>query len=357
MRAPSYEPLDAALDIPSGYGPGLANGNFSHAPMVAEALCALGRPEAVMPWIERYQERIVPGGTAGKPAPTAGEPIHPGEWRGALGQRDRFAAWSALFADELRERAWQEVLDRWAGRLAPGVSTAATHGTIRVGHAVRALTVGQSPQRVRELADALASWASSYSELPTIGDLANGGLTPREAIALVPILPPELRRPGNITAALAGLGDFPEFAPAIGLVDLDGDVDALLAQLTELFARVYLANVSNSLTAIVFVHGVTSLTALGHIAPHVGDPTARLLLRYGWQAGCGLYACFGNGTGFVAEVAAEDEDAEALIERALAHGGEHVIKFTEACFFRHALDSSPAYPAAVINALTAIGRR
>ncbi len=355
MLVSSYGPLDGALDRLAGYGPGLANGNFSHAPMVAEALCALGRPEAVMPWIERYQERIAaPTSDSG---PTAGEPVRPAEWRAALGQRDRFAAWSALFAEELRDRAWQEVLDRWAGRLAPGVSTAATHGVIRVGHAVRALTVSQSPQRLRELADALASWASLYSELPTIRDLANGGLTPREAIALVPIMPPELRRPGNITAALAGLSDFPEFAPVISLPDLDGDIDALLAQLTELFARVYLANVGNSLTAIVFVHGVTSLTALGHIAPHVGDTTARMLLRYGWQAGCGLYACFGNGTGFAAEIMPDDENAKALIERALAHGGEHVIKFTEACLFRDALDSSPAYPAAVANALGAIGRR
>jgi hypothetical protein len=111
------------------------------------------------------------------------------------------------------------------------------------------------------------------------------------------------------------------------------------------------------MTAIVFVHGVTSLTALGHIVPHVGDTTARMLLRYGWQAGCGLYACFGNGAGVAMEIAAEDEDAESLIERALAHGGEHVIKFTEACFLRHALDSSPAYPAAVANALSAISRR
>ncbi len=354
MSVSSYGPLDGALDRLAGYGPGLANGNFSHAPMVAEALCALGRPEAVMPWIERYQERIAaPTSDFG---PSAGAPIRPAEWREVLGQRDRFAAWSALFADELRDRAWREVLDLWAGRLAPGVSAAATHGVIRVGHAVRALTVGESPQRLRELADALASWATSYSELPT-GDLANGRLTPREAIARVPIMPPELRRPGNITAALAGLGDFPEFAPAIGLVDLDGDIDGLLAQLTELFARVYLANVSNSLTAIVFVHGVTSLTALGHIAPHVREPTARVLLRYGWQAGCGLYACFGNGTGFVTEVAAEDEDAQSLVDRALTHGGEHVIKFTEACLFRDALDSSAAYPAAVVNALSAIGRR
>ncbi len=357
MRVPSYEPLDGALDILSGYGPGLANGNFSHAPMVAEALCALGHPEAVMPWIERYRQRIVARGPAGEATPTAGEPIRRAEWRGALGQRDRFAAWSTLFAEELHDSAWQEVLDLWAGRLAPGVSTAATHGVIRVGHAVRALTVGESPQRLRELADALASWASSYSELPKIGDLANGAMTPREAITRVPIMPPERRRPGNITAALAGLDDFPEFAPAIGLVDLDGDFDALLAGLTELFARVYLANVSNALTAIVFIHGVTSLTALGHIAPHVGDATARSLLRYGWQAGSGLYACFGSGTGFIAEAAPDEEDAESLIDRALANGDEHVIKFAEACLFRHALAASPVYPAAIGNVLAMIGRR
>src|SRR5579862_7127271 len=135
MPVPSYEPLDAALEILSGYGPGLANGNFSHAPMVAETLCALGHPEAVMPWTLRYAERIVVREPASDPI--AGAPVRPLEWRGALGQRDRFTAWSALFAEELRDRAWPEVLDLWAGRLAPGVTTAATHGVIRVGHAVR----------------------------------------------------------------------------------------------------------------------------------------------------------------------------------------------------------------------------
>src|SRR5207249_2728996 len=140
MPVRSYDPLDGALDRLAGYGPDLANGNFSHAPMVAEALCALGRPEAVMPWIERYRERIVARAPRGAPA-GVDEPIRPTEWRGALGQRDRFAAWSALFAAELHDRAWQEVLDLWAGRLASGVSAAATHGVIRVGHAVRALTV------------------------------------------------------------------------------------------------------------------------------------------------------------------------------------------------------------------------
>ena len=220
---------------------------------------------------------------------------------------------------------------------------------------MRGLSAGESPQRLRELADALASWAASYSGLPAARGLANGVLTPREAIARVAVVPPERRRPGNITTALAGLGD--DFAPAIGLVDLGGDIDGLIAQLPELFARVYLANVSTALTAIVFIHGVTSMTALGHVVPYLDDAAARRLLRYGWQAGSGLYACFGSGAGLSADTAPGEEDAESLIERALANGDEHVIKFAEACFYRHALAPSPAYPAAVANVLGMIGRR
>ena len=351
MPIPSYAPLDEALDRLSGCGPALANGNFNHAPMVAEALCALGRPDVVMPWIERYQPRMLPRASAG-------EPIRPAEWRGALGQRERFAAWSAFFADELCEASWRVVLDLWAGRLAPGVAAAATHGAIRVGHAVRSLEAGETPQRLAELGDALASWAASYLELPIAAGPADRALTPREAIGRVPLVSPEQRgRPGNITAALARLDEVPEFAPAVGLADLGGDIDARLAQLTELFASIFLANAHDIPTTIAFVHGVTSLAALGHIAPQVGEATTRSLLRYGWQTGCGLYACYGGGTAFAKEIASPGEDPDSLIERALANGDEHVIKFTEACLARHALAPSPAYPAAVAQVLTLIGRR
>src|ERR1700692_4150238 len=114
MRNPSYEPLDEELDRLAGHGPGLANGNFNHAPMVAEALCALGRPGAVMPWLDRYRDRLVPRAAGG-------DPIRASEWRAVLGQRDRFTDWSEFFAEELREAAWRDVLDRWLARLAPGV--------------------------------------------------------------------------------------------------------------------------------------------------------------------------------------------------------------------------------------------
>jgi Questin oxidase-like len=341
MRAVFYAPLDDALEALAPYGIELKNGNSNHAPMVAEALCAMGRPEAVMPWIARYRERMVLRGAADAR-------IHRDDWRTALGERARFADWSAFFAEELRERPWRQVLDRWMDRLAPGFCAAATHGVIRVGHAVRGLAERETPERLRELGDAFASWAATYQELPTSNHEANGTMTPRQAIGRVAVLPTDRRNfAGNITASLALLADLPEFAPSVGLIDVSGDLAPLVAELTEVFARVYLANAHDIRTTIAFIHGVTSPAALGNIALQVGDRTARAALRYAWQSGCGLYACFGGGTAMVEGIEPRQEDEDKLVDLAIAHGDEHVIKFTEACLHRHALGASPVYFAAV----------
>lgn len=357
MPSPSYEPLDAALELLAGYGSALANGNFNHAPMVAEALCALGRPTAVMPWLERYRPRLVPR----QPAATA---IGPDRWRAALGRGGNFAAWCDFFAAELAAAPWPAALDRWAARLAPGASAAAMHGLIRTGHAVRALAAGESAARRRELGDALASWAAGYRELPSAPAGVAGALPPRRAIAAIPVVPAERRRAGNITAALAGLVDFPAFAACVAGVDLAGDPGVLLAELSEIFAGLYLANARDIPTVIAFIHGVTSLAAIGHIVPHVADGTARPLLWYGWQAGCGLYACYGRpdgGGAVMPDIAPCGESADSLpdslAERALADGDEHVIKFTEACLARQRIAPSGTYAAAVAHAISMIGAR
>src|SRR3984893_16672175 len=171
MRAPSYTSLDDALEILSGYGTELKNGNSSHAPMVAEALCAMGRPDAVMPWIARYRDRMLP-------RLPARDRISGGDWRSALGERSRFTDWAGFFGKELQEAAWTEVLDRWVARLAPGFSAAATHGVIRVGHAVRSLAAATTACRVRELADSLAIWAPTYPALPANHDTPRAAITP-----------------------------------------------------------------------------------------------------------------------------------------------------------------------------------
>jgi hypothetical protein len=349
MPAPAYAPLDDALEVLSVYGPELTNGNFNHAPMVVEVLCALGRPDAVFPWIEAYRARMTP-------RPASSERVDWSQWRAHLGQRASFPAWSRLFATELAEAPWRSVLDRWAMRLAPGYSAAATHGAIRVGHAVRGLAEAETRVRLRELADALASWAASYSELPTAPAASPRRLNPRAALAAVPVVPPERRPQGNITTALNRLVEFSEFAGAIDLVDLGADLATVVAELAELFARVYLANATDTRNFIVFVHSVTAVHALGNMLPHVSEATAGSLARYAWQADCGLYAAFG-GVPPRDVIDTGDDDPDALVAQAIANGDEHIVKFTEACVARHKIAPSPAYLEAIRHALRVVTRR
>jgi hypothetical protein len=363
--APLYDVLDEALAELAPFGSELANGLTSHAPMVVEALCALDRPDAVLPWLERYRAGCLPR------APRR-ERIDPARWRDALARTEREEDWALFFAEELREAPWTDVLRRWAPRLAPGLAGAATHGVIRAGHAVRSLDRGASPERVRELADALALFAASYQELPggravrdaldaaeedRAGKGAAAGLAAADALASVERVPLEARRfRGTIVSSLEALDEFPPFARAIHLLAVDGDLSARLSDLTDAFARVFLANARNALGAIVFAHAVTSVAALRSLAPHLDDRSARRALRFAWEAGAALYAAFGERAAPVSEPARDAEAPTALAARAVEHGDEHAIKFTEACLREDALRPSPAYRAAVRLALELLPR-
>ena len=56
---------------------------------------------------------------------------------------------------------------------------------IGVGHAARGLAENETVPRLGELANALASWAATYQELPVNSHAAKGKLAPQEAIAQV----------------------------------------------------------------------------------------------------------------------------------------------------------------------------
>jgi hypothetical protein len=142
----------------------------------------------------------------------------------------------------------------------------------------------------------------------------------------------------------------------IGLADVSGAPSASACELGEVFARVYLANARDVLGAIVFVHGVTSVAALASVLPHLDAAGAGEALRFAWQAGAALYAAFGSAPPLAGEVEPPREGGDDLVERAIAHGDEHAIKFTEACLRLDALAPSPVYAAAARHALDALPR-
>src|SRR5208283_4440690 len=207
MNRADYSALDETLEIMAPMGPDLSNGLSNHAPMAIEAMCAMGRRDAVMPWFARYRRGLAP-----RPAPVAR--LTDENWRAALGDERRTEDWFEFFRIELEERPWPAVLDQWAARLAPGLMAAATHGVIRTGHATRALALEDTPARRRELADGLAYWAADYMPLPA-GRHRDSTVRamPSKAIARVQMMPPEIRGGnfGALTDALKRLDYFEPF--------------------------------------------------------------------------------------------------------------------------------------------------
>lgn len=324
-----HDVLDDALALLAPYGPEWHNGLSSHGPMAAEALLRMGRPDSVVPWVERYVEHLAP-------APPDAAPLTDDEWPGALGHHSAYPAWLARFRRELAASPPDAVLARWAPVLAPGLFGAACHGVLRAAHATRALTDHASPQRVDELARGLAYWAASYEVLPGAPALS-GPLPLADALGRVGNLELPSRGGWLITEVLAPLPEVTGFADA---VDALGPTS--LSAITATFARAYLAVDASGV--IPLVHAVTGPTSLRSLLPHLSAQVQPLALGAAWQAGAALYLGWGeHGLAAVDAGAAAGLDADELADRAVASGDEHAIKLTEACLREHAVRPDPAY--------------
>ncbi|MCE9594687.1 MAG: questin oxidase family protein [Planctomycetes bacterium] len=319
-RAPerSTDALDEAYERIAARFPDAKVHTSNHAPMVAEVLCTLGHGERVAGWLDANLQAHEPWtGT-----PTR---IEPDAWRAALGDPARLADWRAFFENELAESPWRDVLARWLPRLVPGLAGAATHGVIRTAHVARALGVRATPSRLRELACGLAYWAATYQALPWDRSKAPE-VNVAAALAKLETRRPKREPPsGNLVAGLASLSDTPSFAGVAGRIE-PSDALATLAQMSSAFARLYLRNPDRR---IAFVHSITAPSALRLLAPYLDADGLRLGVRYAWQAAAGLYVVYGDPNAALPPERtplAKDE----LVARAVAGGGTHGIKGTEA---------------------------
>ena len=108
------------------------------------------------------------------------------------------------------------------------------------------------------------------------------------------------------------------------------------------FAAVYLENVPPG-SVITYIHAVTGPSAIRLLLPHLDAKARATLLRYGWQGAAALYAASGGKWSSPAPAPAATGDRDDLVDRAVATGDEHAIKFTEACLREHALNPKAVY--------------
>jgi hypothetical protein len=310
----------------------------NHVPMVIEALGALGRADAIAPWLDE---------NLGDHAPST-DPIRPIDsehWRELLGRPERYSDWRAFFIAELETDDWRVVLKRWVARFTPGLPGAATHGVIRTGHAVRSLAARDSAIRRKELATGLAYWAVNYEELPWDGRVAPEKSV-ADALARVEARLPEREPPrGNIVTGLRALAETPSFLPVAGLVD-DRDPERTLGEMAPLFARLYLRNPERR---IAFTHAITAPSALRLLAPHLDEESVRAATRRAWQAAAGIYVVYGDPR-LSAPAPRAPVGREELVARTVENGGAHSIKLTEACLREEAVSPDPILLAAAADA-------
>jgi hypothetical protein len=346
--------LDEAYGLLHRQEPQCKMGLSTHAPMVAEALCALGHGERAVQWVNDYRGPV-------RQLPTPSSRIDGKRWRAALGPQPGAATWEAsnarwgdwreFFIAELSENRWQDVLDLWVGRLAPGMSGAATHGVIRTAHAVRALVRHDTPTRRGELARGLAYWASSYEELPARERTAPRVDTFAQALAEVPLYWEAFGRTPeghNIVEALRHVRELDSFAEVRDLIAAPVDLDAGISALTATFCRVYLRHGTKH-DAIAFVHAVTGPCSLRRIAPHIKPETARAVFPYAWQTAAAIYSAYGRKGDAREEKQCNLAPGE-LSASAIKNGDAHAIKFTEVMLAEHKINPDPAYLAAAEDA-------
>ncbi|WP_326555306.1 hypothetical protein [Micromonospora sp. NBC_01813] len=334
--------LDEAYERILATGPERDGWLSNHAPMAAEALAYHGRADAVHRWLDGYANRL-------EPRPRGVSPIPVEQWRDPLGDPVRTGDWLDYFDRELAFAPWREVLIRWWPRLLPGIAAGATHGVIRVGHAVRALTDTETAPRIAELGHGLAYWAARWQPLAAPGTGTYPTTDPRSALDAVPRVPDQRY---GIRARLAQLADLPDWPAAAGAVP-GGAAESAPERLAAIVAAAVARHATHGYARpVMLVHAATAPNAVLRVLPALPERLWEPSLAAAWAATAAVTAAyspteprpvpdpFGNADRAVESAHGAAQAAE-LTEVAARTADPHAIKFADTVMDAYAYTGDP----------------
>ena len=333
--------LDEALIRLRDTGPERTGWLSNHAPMAVEVLVRHGHADQVTSWIDGYRDLL-------EEAPRGIATIEPQQWRDPLGDPVRTGDWLAFFAVRMREAPWRAVLAEWWPRLLPGIAAGATHGVIRVGHAVRALLAEETGPRVTELGQGLAYWAARWQPLAPAGAGLFRPGDPRAALDAVPRVPDQRF---GIRARLAQLADLKDWPEAAASVPGDGTVEDRLAAI--IAAAVHKHATHGYAAPVMLVHAATAPTAVLRVLPALPRSLALPSLEAAWAATAAVTSAYAPASPRPLGVPAADLPADVLA-RAADLGDAHAIKFADTAVDAWHRDPDPALLSAAGNATALI---
>ena len=326
------------------------NSLTNHGPMAIEVLIRRGRADDVHPWLDGYLSRL-------DELPAAADPVTDDNWREAMGDGDRVSDWTTYLARQTAEQPWRDVLALWWPRLLPAIAAGTTHGVIRTSHAVRALLAGDESAEARtELAHGLAFWAARAQYVPGV-EAPAGSL---DAGAAFRGLPRIGSQHGPVAGRFAQLAELPSWPVSLTALRPPADPDDArdrLAGLVDAAAAGYLGYGHTS--PVLLVHTATAPNAVLHTLPALPRELWADSLTAAWAACAAITVTFAPGQPPPREqlptAPTADDPVTEMVDRAVAHGDEHVIKFTDTAVESFQRTGNPDTLAACVRAAELIG--
>lgn len=331
-------PYDEALERLHATGPEFDGWLSNHGPMVTEALTRRESDDHIHAWTDGYVQRL-------DEAPVGRSRIGPDAWHHDMGNAVLLGEWRDFFLAEIAEHGWSQTVATWWPRLLPGVASGATHGVIRLGHALAAVRAAQTQPRLDEVAHALGYWAARWEPI-TIPS----GRGSRSAGELVEAMPAIIDQRFGIRYRLRQLGDTAGFGDCVTSVrrpsapeQVPEALAAVVDETVAAYPRIAHGN------ATMLVHAATAPNAVLRALPSL--PQALWLPSFdaAWTATAAVVAAYRPRE--LAPATRPLTGPQESWERAVTHGGEHVVKLADTALTSWERTANPAALEAIAAAI------